>query len=257
MKYIKEFFINFFKAIFGGASNKPIVVVPTPTEPTTPPDIIEKPSQDNSKWDLFFSDISHHEPDFNGAIYDRPILINKCTDGATFVDKTHAKRKEDCTKNNIKYGGYHFYQCYTNPISQAAHYVKTHGSFDLLPLIDYEKDKNQDENDLLKERENLFKMLVEVERLTGKVPVIYTYRSLLQNLNLDSKFKKYPIWLARYNNTMGVMPMPFDKTNLVAWQYSDGGETYKHPTYPNSFPSIGNCDSNVYDAQNDFFKLLK
>ena len=206
------------------------------------------------EWDRFFADISHHEPDFNAKTYNSIFLINKCSDGITFVDKTHAKRKKECAENGIKYGGYHFFQCRRDPIAQAEHYVKTHGSFDLLPIIDFEKDKDQNEADLAKEKENLFKCCMRVKELTGKTPVIYSYKSLLDGLKLDPKFAQFPLWLARYSNTMGSVPAPWDSKTILAWQYSDGGETFKHSTYPNSFTGIGNCDSNLY--LNDFFKVF-
>lgn len=222
------------------------VEVPTPTNINV--------SNKFKNWDFTFADISHHEPKFVASEYDKPILINKCSDGTTFVDKTHHGRKKDCAENGILYGGYHFFQCYSDPIAQAEHYVKTHGSFDLLPIVDYEKDKNQFENDLLAEKEKLFKCLVHIEKLTGKTPIIYSYKSLLELLKFDEKFAKYPLWIARYNQTLGPIPKPWKESQVVAWQYSDGD--YVHIQYPEAYKSIGNCDGNIYFKDNDLLKVL-
>lgn len=207
--------------------------------------------------DVFFADISHHEEDFNGKTYNAKILINKCSDGTSFVDKTHAPRKKECGENGIKYVGYHFYQCYKDPIKQAEHYVKTHGAFELNPIIDYEKDRDQDETDLIKEVDNLYKCLIEVKRLTGKTPILYSYLGLFDQLQLDDRFKEFYLWLARYNSKMERIPSPFSPEKLIAYQYSDGGETYRHKIYPNSFTGIGECDSNIYNCKLDLFGICK
>jgi len=247
--------MKIFKWILSLFKKKVVVGVPKEVPPI--PEVKPEPKIEPKvkDWDLFFADISHWEKDFKASEYDKPILINKCTDGVSYVDDTHSGRKKDCKQSGkILYGGYHFYQCYQDPIAQAEHYVKTHGSFDLLPIVDFEKDKNQNESDLSRERENLYLCMKHIQKLTGKVPVLYSYKGLLDQLKLSEKFAEFPLWIARYNQSLGTIPTPWDVTKVLAWQYSDGD--YVHFQYPESFKSIGSCDSNIYFHQNDLFKIL-
>jgi len=253
---IFKWILNLFKK--NKTKEEPIEIVVTPEvkkeEPKTPPVTNTDVTDRLKNWDGTFADISHWEPKFDAKVYDKPILINKCTDGTSYVDDTHEVRKFSCERNGIKYGGYHFYQVGKDPLKQAEHYIKTHGNFELLPILDLEKDKDQTEKDVKADIENAFKCMVYIEHLTGKTPILYSYKGILDYLNLDPKWRRFPLWIARYNQTLGPIPAPWKNEDVVAWQYTDGD--YVHFQYPESFKSIGNCDGNIYYKENDKLKLF-
>jgi len=213
----------------------------------------EEKTVNTAGWDCLFADISHWEPHFDVKKYNCKILINKCTDGTSFIDKTHAKRKKECEENGIIYGGYHFFQCDIDIIAQADHYIKTHGTFAMPPIVDFEKDKDQDEQALKRNLKNCLKMMKYIEKITGKTPIFYSYVGLLNSIRPDSDFKRFPLWIARYNKTLGPIPTPWDEKDVFAWQYGDG----KNPApYQNSYSGIGFCDGNIYNKENDVLRIL-
>lgn len=209
----------------------------------TPSDFIPKKKFDFAKWDGKFADISHWEPNLNISKYDYPILLNKCSDGINFVDKTHAVRKKLCKENGILYGGYHFYQCGIDPEKQATFYIISHGNFEINPILDFETDRDQNDKDLKNEKENCLKFLNYVKELTGKTPIIYTGLALAKFLTLDERFAEFPLWIAAYRSTQPLPPSPWK--DMFAWQYSDN-DTMK---------GIGRCDSNIYNKKMDLFNL--
>lgn len=246
MKKFLEIFIEILSKIFA----VPKTEAQLPTTPPLPPKS-EVPTREEVEnfpgkiADFKFADISHWEEKFDPLKYKYRLLLNKCTDGTSYVDATHFKRKEQCENNGLIYGGYHFYQCYKDPIKQAAHYVKTHGSFAMPPIMDYEKDGDQNENDLLSDIENAFTFMIEVERLTGITPMFYSYRSMIMQLNLSKKWARFPLWIARYNNVLGSTPAPWIDEKVFAWQYAEDAK----------FDGIGECDGNVYYGNNNILKL--
>lgn len=242
-------FINFILGLFKKKKVEAPIRVP-------PPIVINTETKKNNleNWDGLFADISHWEKNFDAKKYGRPILINKCTDGIKYIDPTHKNRKLECEANKIIYGGYHFFQCGVDPIKQAEHYIKTHGEFVLSPIVDFEKDNNQDESALKKELPNLLRMLKAIETITSKKPVIYTYIGLIHSIGFGKEFGEYPLWIARYNLALGPIPSPWTNSSIVAWQYGDG--KLKAP-YQNNYAGIGPCDGNIYFKNNDHFGLLK
>lgn len=186
--------------------------------------------------DFHFVDSSHHHPDFDPKKYLEsieflgvsPILSNKCTQGISMVDPSFQTRKELCKKHGIKYSGYHFYECKKDPIKQADHYIKNHGTFELPPQVDYEifktKFSEQTENDLLSKKEDLYVMLCYLEKTTGMTPWIYLNYGAAGRLKFDSRFGRFPVWLARYNPILGSIPAPWTKETLGAWQFTESGK---------------------------------
>ena len=100
-------------------------------------------------------------------------------------------------ETSILRGPYHFFENSDGKL-QAQHFfdtvVKAGGltSRDLPPVIDFEsygsaKDKALD-------------CLIETQRLFGRIPILYTYQSFYdQYLRKDSRFSRYPLWIAKYD----------------------------------------------------------
>lgn len=64
--------------------------------------------------------------------------------------------------------------------------------------------------------------LIEYERLSGNKPIIYTYPSFAQSLNMDASFPDYDLWIASYT-TEPHIPAPWK--DWVMWQ-NTGGSTH-------------------------------
>lgn len=224
---MKKFFKRLWYRIF-----HPKTPAITPTTPEVPdvevpeiPKPVEQPQESHGEIaDFKFVDSSHHHPYFDPKAYTAPILSNKCTQGGSFVDKTHANRKKLCEDNGIGYSGYHFYECRIDPIIQAQFYVKTHGTFTLPPQVDFETaDKVQTEADLYADKEDLYKCLCEIERLTGMTPWLYLNYGAAKRLKFSAKFGIFFAWFARYNSFLGEIPLPWTAETTAAWQYTEKG----------------------------------
>lgn len=241
---------KFLEFLFGKKieHKKPEATQETPVSDTTPP---AKPEIEEVKVtaDFKFVDSSHHHPKFDVKKYKAPILSNKCTQGLTMVDVTHAPRKKLCAENNIKYSGYHFYECRHDPIKQAQFYVKNHGEFICPPQLDYETEENklgQTEQMLIDHKDNFHKCLCEVERLTGKTPWIYVNYGAASRIKFDKRFARFFVWFARYNSYLGPIPLPWTEETTAAWQFTEKG----------AFPGFeGGNDVNVYYGKINALKL--
>lgn len=196
--------------------------------------------------DFHFVDSSHHHSAFEPEKYKAPILSNKCTQGTSFVDSTHAKRKVLCAQYGIKYTGYHFYECNKDPIKQVEHYMKNHGPFIHPPQVDYETTTGQTESDLIKDKEDLYIMLCELEKRTGMTPILYVNYGAAGRMKFDKKFGRFPAWFARYNTTLGPIPAPWTEMTTFAWQFTESG---KFPGFP------GGNDVNVYFGKANVLNL--
>lgn len=209
---------------------------------------VEVPSENNGEIaDFKFVDSSHHHPDFDVKKYDSKLLINKTSQGLSMIDSTHAKRQKLCKDNGIIYGGYHFYECNRSWKDQLNHYIKTHGEFVIGPIIDFETwSGNQEMSDLKKEIENLYSMLIEAEKITGKKAIIYAGYHVLVALQLPSKFSRFIFWVPRYASSIGKLPTPCTVENLMAWQFTESGK----------FPGFkGGNDVNLYYGKVNLLNL--
>lgn len=225
--------VRFIKKLFSkpeATPTKPIVVKP-----------VEIPqNRQNIDTDFQFSDSSHHHPGFDVTKYTAPLFINKTTEGVSFVDKTHALRKEICGMNGILYGGYHFFKTDRDWKQQMIFYIETHGSFVIPPIIDYETTKGQEESDLMKHKSELLLALWFLKKETGKTPIIYLNYSASKRLRFAPEFGEYYAWFARYNSFMGPIPAPWTEKTCFAWQFTESGE----------FPGLAKPgDVNIYYAK--------
>lgn len=244
--------IKFFKNLFKKKESKP-APIPQEDKPKveTPAPIPVPPQSGRRQIPSFeFVDSSHHHPYFDVKKYIAPILSNKCTQGVSMVDVTHATRKKLCAENGIKYSGYHFYECKQDPIKQADHYLKSHGPFVLPPQVDFEtyktKTREQTEADLIADKEDLYKMLCYLEEKTGMTPWLYLNYSAAKRMKFDKKFARFPAWFARYNEVLGPIPFPWTRETTGAWQFTDNGP----------FPGFdkGN-DVNIYFGDSNVLNL--
>ncbi|MDR9857829.1 glycoside hydrolase family 25 protein [Paenibacillus sp. VCA1] len=89
--------------------------------------------------------------------------------------------------------------------------------------------------------------LEEVERLTGRQPMVYTYPSFISRF---SGLKDYPLWIARYSNQAPADAAGWNRWEF--WQYSDGTLGGELPGGGRKVPGIsGPVDLNEFDGTVD------
>ena len=89
--------------------------------------------------------------------------------------------------------------------------------------------------------------LEEVERLTGRKPMVYTYPSFISRF---SGLTNYPLWIARYSNQAPADASGWKRWEF--WQYSDGTLGGELPGGGRKIPGIsGPVDLNEFDGTVD------
>ena len=119
-------------------------------------------------------------------------------------------------------GTYHYARPAGDARAQAAHYAATLATapeHSLPPVLDIEVAEGLDPQQL---QRWVGEFLDETERLTGRTPMVYTYRYFWrEHLNDTDEFTDHPLWLAAYQNHV---PEPVGGWNqLTFWQRSDAG----------------------------------
>lgn len=143
-------------------------------------------------------------------------IIHKATEGLNYKDDTADGRWYMAKQAGLLWGLYHFMRP-GNMKQQAAFFVnvaKQVGDENTLLCADHE--------DLGVSLSDLKVWLKEVERLTGRKPVIYSGHVLKQQLgnHADAEISSYLLWLAQYASHP-TLPAGFTKEWL--WQYTDRG----------------------------------
>jgi GH25 family lysozyme M1 (1,4-beta-N-acetylmuramidase) len=67
--------------------------------------------------------------------------------------------------------------------------------------------------------------LAEVDRLTGRTPLLYTYPAFFaENVDPDPAFARYPLWIAHYGLALNSPTVPRPWTAWTFWQFSSKGQ---------------------------------
>lgn len=165
-------------------------------------------------------DLSHHNivPTSLQPAKDSGIIgvIHKATEGASYVDDMLDNRWYFAKQAGLLWGTYHFMRP-GDQKAHAKHYVdvtNANGDKNTLLCADHE--------DTGVSLTDLKTFLREVERLTGRKPIIYSGHVLKQQLNghADADLSTYKLWLAQYA-AQPTLPPGFSKYWL--WQYTDNG----------------------------------
>lgn len=184
------------------------------------------------------ADVSHHQGELNlSAARDAGLkfLYHKATEGATFVDKEYAARRNAAHNVGIPFGAYHFARPERgDALTEARHFLKIASPKpgDLFPVLDLE-----DHGTPTMSRAELTTwvgaFVGEVLRHTGIRPIIYTQYDLDRNFGCM-------LWTSRYSNTNAAPPIPEPWKMNSIHQFSDG-----RLGVPKSFPGLGNVDLNT------------
>jgi lysozyme len=168
-------------------------------------------------------DVSQYQPNFD--FYERSLLGDKfcfirgCY--GTTIDSEFAKSWPNSQAAGLLRGAYCYFLANQSPIQQASILGNLTGYLrpgDLPSVMDWET-SSPGPQELL----NALSFLQEIELLTGKTPIIYGSPYFLDSLSLDSRFLKYPLWIAQYGVQCPLVPSPWPEWSF--WQHSDSNGT--------------------------------
>ena len=119
-------------------------------------------------------------------------------------------------------GAYHYARPGTDAKAQAAYFAETIKQADatLPPVLDLEETDGLGVTALQNWTRDF---LSETQRLTGKTPMIYTYRYFwAEQMGNTKEFSQYPLWLAAWQNTPPA-EVPGGWSYMTFWQRSAHG----------------------------------
>ena len=159
-------------------------------------------------------------------------VIHKATEGGTVDDDTYEARRSQATSAGLLWGAYHFLRP-GSMNDQAAFFVDVAGEIDLYAA---------DHEDPGVSLDDLKEFLLEVEALTGKLPVIYSGHVLKEQVGTDpdKELERYRLWLAQYSSSPS-WPTAIWKDYWI-WQYTDEGTIGGITGY---------CDLNQYQGPSE------
>ncbi|MDQ1680415.1 MAG: lysozyme [Frankiaceae bacterium] len=170
-------------------------------------------------------------------------VIVKATEGTGYVNPYFAGDSLDAQRAGLVRAAYHYARparpVVTDAVAEAQYFVATAGTLAgpgvLPPVLDLEETGGLGASDLIQWTKS---WLATVQQLTGRAPMIYTYRYFWANdMSGTSAFTGYPLWLADYNSTFGgtVGGWP----SWAIWQYTAGA----------AVPGVyGNVDMNRFNG---------
>lgn len=159
--------------------------------------------------------------------------IAKCTDGSVFVDGTYQHNKENCRRNGLVFGGFHYFQPTVEAEPQAENFLKwldlQPGDFP--PIVDMEE---KSDGIYLDGLIRLQQMCLIIEQETKMKPIIYTGNGYWTGVKIKYNLLKLnwasdcPLWIAMYpgagadgDDAQPTLPSDWDKWLL--WQCSEKG----------------------------------
>ena len=146
----------------------------------------------------------------------------KATGGSNRVDPWFSREWAAAGKAGIIRGAYHYADPAHSAVEQADRVVSVVGSTreanDLGIVLDLESSGGRSAAALASWAHSF---LTEVEKRTGRVPILYTYPAFWHSRMKDNRtFGAYPLWLARY----GERPAPLPGwERWTFWQHSASG----------------------------------
>ena len=166
----------------------------------------------------------------------------RATMGADRKDKRFSAYRSEVRRTEMRFGAYHFFYHFTDPESQARHFldvIKPYSETDLPPVLDVEGYVSRP--DSLCDR--MQRWLDIVQKETKKRPIIYTNYKLYRQY-FRKRFRNYTFWIAHYN--ISFTPALQDPSVLF-WQHQEEGK----------IPGIEeDVDLNVFSGSDEQFLEL-
>lgn len=126
-------------------------------------------------------------------------IICKATEGVTYTDPYFESNWEKIPKKGFIRGAYHFYHTDDKPEVQAAFFVKTLTGLkdtDIAPVLDFEEASIEKGKTIDQIQADLMVFLKEVEKLSGRKPIIYTDDNIGNSHLNNPEFADYALWIA-------------------------------------------------------------
>lgn len=148
--------------------------------------------------------------------------IVKATEGIGYQNPQYTHDIQQAKANGLTVGAYHYARPGSDPAAQAAEFAKSYSAHqqDLPPVMDLEQTDGLGPAQL-KDWTRTF--LKETERLTGRKPIVYTYRYFWQqDMENTTEFAHYPLWFAAYQNDVPDN-LPGGWEQMAFWQRTGDG----------------------------------
>ncbi|MCG7259728.1 glycoside hydrolase family 25 protein [Corynebacterium aurimucosum] len=146
----------------------------------------------------------------------------KATEGVGFVNNHFVRDANAAAAAGLKVGAYHYARPAGDAKQQAASFASQIAlvpTQTLPPVLDIEVDEGLSAAQL---EEWIDTFMTEVEILTGRTPMLYTYKYFwMGQMGNSTRFSEYPLWLAAYQDTAPDPVGGWDK--LAFWQRSGSG----------------------------------
>nr|WP_299200989.1 GH25 family lysozyme [uncultured Brumimicrobium sp.] len=181
-----------------------------------------------TNYNSFGIDISHHQGKINwDTLFSGHIspaiqfVYVKATEGKSHIDHEWEYNRNALLKKKVKHGAYHFFRPEVNAIEQVDHFLKHYHpkNNDLAPVLDVEIEASSDKALI----ENVGLFLNEVEKRTGKRPLIYTSYHFYKT-KFEDQFLNHKFWIARYSKPF---LLPSDD-RILYWQFTDQADLPFH-----------------------------
>lgn len=184
-------------------------------------------------------DLSHHQEEVDWAKLKADgwqYIFLKATEGGTYTDPTFAIRREECRRQGLPTGFYHFFRPKGPVRLQIENFLRNVGRLqpgELPPVLDLEVAGEWKSNTELKAQwyeinlEDRVKMVVEwceaVEAALGVAPIIYMSSGFAAEvLGNAPVLSRWLLWVANYTTApQPRLPQPW--SNWAFWQYSESG----------------------------------
>jgi GH25 family lysozyme M1 (1,4-beta-N-acetylmuramidase) len=174
-------------------------------------------------------------------------IIQKATQGATFVDPTFQTNFDKALDAGLLLGAYHF-GTGDDGVIQAEHFLNTvQPDENTLLVLDFENNPTGPSMNLEEARA----FITHVQQATGRWPGLYSghYIKNLLGSNLDAILANSWFWLAQYGPTPVI---PANWKNWTMWQYTDGAVG----SPPHEVPGIGRCDRDIFAGDEAALRLF-
>lgn len=160
--------------------------------------------------------------DWNTVNQSQEFAFVKATEGVGYQNPQYVSDIQQARTNGMLVGAYHYARPGTDPAAQAAEFAAAYNAFpqDLPPVMDLEQTDGLGPAQLQAWTRTF---LDETQRLTGKQPIVYTYRYFWQeDMANTTEFAHYPLWFAAYQNDVP-SDLPGGWDQMAFWQRTGDG----------------------------------
>lgn len=172
----------------------------------------------------------------------------KATEGGNYTNPYFGADWTGSAVAGLEHAAYHYARPalpLSTATAQARYFVRTLRTVQssgqqpgqLPPVLDLEESGGLSSAQLIRWTDQ---WLTTVRRLTGAVPMIYSYPNFWQNaMRNTGAFRRYPLWIASYNRSTPAMVGGWSRQTF--WQYDDAGSAA-------GISSNGTLDLNIFNG---------